>query len=102
MVKGGNFTLFNADWGAIIIGGSLEVGELLKSRGWWAPTQITPPPGWQTLDTITVVFDQRNRTIEFIKNSISQGIAFTADEIHKGKARFLIEMGTPEDSVTIL
>ena len=38
MVKGGNFTFFNADWGAEIIGGSLEVGELLKSRGWWAPT----------------------------------------------------------------
>ena len=48
VAKGGNFTLFNADWGAIIIGGSLEVGELLKSRGWWAPTQPTPP-GWQTL-----------------------------------------------------
>ena len=48
MVKDGNFTLFNADWGAIIIGGSLEVGELLKSRGWWAPTQPTPPGG-QTL-----------------------------------------------------
>ena len=37
VVKGGNFTLLNADWGAIIIGGSLKVGELLKSRGWWAP-----------------------------------------------------------------
>ena len=48
MVKGGNFTSLNADWGAEIIGGSLEVGELLKSRGWWAPTQPTPP-GWQTL-----------------------------------------------------
>jgi len=49
VVKGGNFT-----WEALIIGGSLEVGELLKSRGWWpthwwAPTQPTPPPGWQTL-----------------------------------------------------
>jgi hypothetical protein len=42
VVKGGDFTLLNADWGAKIIGGSLEVGELLKSRGWWAP-------GWQTL-----------------------------------------------------
>ena len=51
MVKGGNFTSLNADWGAEIIGGSLEVGELLKSRGRWAPTQPTPPPaGWQTLD----------------------------------------------------
>ena len=45
MVKGGNFTSLNADWGAEIIGGSLEVGELLKSRGWWAPTQPTPQVG---------------------------------------------------------
>ena len=54
MVKGGYFTLLNADWGAEIIGGSLEVGELLKSRGWWAPTQPTPP-GWQTLPTSGVI-----------------------------------------------
>ena len=48
VVKGGNFTSLNVDWGAEIIGGSLEVGELLKSREWWAPTQPTPPGG-QTL-----------------------------------------------------
>ena len=63
--------------------------------------QVDYKNGFNTPDTITVVFDQRHRTIEFFKNSTSQGIAFTANEIHKGKARFLIEMGTPDDSVMI-
>ena len=40
MVKGDDFTSPNADWGPEIIGGSPELGELLKSRGWWKNLKI--------------------------------------------------------------
>ena len=60
--------------------------------------------GFRTNDSITVRFDLRNRTIKFLKDGISQGIAdiaFTAKDVVKGRARFFIQMGSPEDCVEI-
>jgi hypothetical protein len=61
--------------------------------------------GFREGDAITVVFDQRNKTIEFLNrdsptNSRSN-IAFTDKDIVKGRARFFIQMGTEEDTVEI-
>ena len=52
-------------------------------------------------DFVTVVFDQRNRTIEFLKNNTSQGVAFTSNDIPIGRARFFIQMGSRGDGVEI-
>jgi hypothetical protein len=60
--------------------------------------------GFGSEDNITVVFDRRNKTIEFLKNDIastSKKFAFTGKDIVKGRARFFIQMGSPDDAVMI-
>jgi len=83
-----------------------DVIEKIENEDEHAPGIDYKYGGFGSQDNITVVFDRRNKTIEFLKNDIasvstSQKFAFTAKDIVKGRARFFIQMGSIDDTVQI-